>query len=139
MAITVKKKLTVRTVKVMATDEPGVEPAAEGAAPGTDEIAPASEEAAQAVEAALSAVAAPVAVAGPVGKPASYLVAGIFGIVAVLCFIALLIIQWLEWDFYQGAFPVGAPAAGSGFAPPPPVVAPSATPVAEDKAPPANP
>ena len=32
-------------------------------------------------------------------KPAgNYMVAGIFAIITTLCFIALLVIEWLDWD-----------------------------------------
>ncbi len=32
-------------------------------------------------------------------KPAgNYMVAGIFAIITTLCFVALLVIEWLDWD-----------------------------------------
>lgn len=112
MAITVKKKLTVKTVKARAPGELGAEQPAEGAEP-TAEGAPAADTAVP--EAAAAAPVAAVA-AGPRGKPASYTFAGICAIFAVIFFIALLILQAMEWDFYQGAFPV--PGAGASYTPP---------------------
>ncbi len=105
MAITIKKKLTVKTVKAKPSSVlPDAAPAE-----ATPQVAASPVE---------SAAAVPAVVAAPIGKPASYVFAGICAILATICFLALLLLQWLEWDFYQGAFPVGSPAPGSGLAAP---------------------
>jgi len=109
MAITVKKKkLTVKTVRAKSA-----------AAEGSEDSAGA-ESAASAAPAGAAARAAPSA---PGVKPASYTLAGVFAIITVCMFIALIILQVLEWTFYQDAFPrpmmpgTGA-AAGAAYTPP---------------------
>lgn len=99
MAITVKKKLTVKTVKAKA---PGEAPEAATSPEGAP------------VAAAVPAAPAAVPVAMPGGKPASYTLAGVLALISLLFFMALIALQYMEWDFYQGAFPVISTTPGMG-------------------------
>lgn len=105
-----KKKLTVKTVRAKpddaaaaekTDDTPDLPPGAEPVSKATAADPAAAETAAP--EAATPA-AAPVA-AAPVAKPASYVLAGTLAIIAVIMFVALIIIQFMEWDFFKDAFP----------------------------------
>ncbi len=104
MGITVKKKkLTVKTLKAQAPDaaEASEKPAETDAAP--DAAAPPAE--ATAAPAAAIPTAAQPAAAAPAVKPASYVLAGTLAIIATVMFIALIIFQFMEWNFFNDAFP----------------------------------
>ena len=124
MAVTVKKKkLTVKTVRAKKT------PA--GEAPPADATTPV-EGAGQAPDAAAAEVATPPAdAAAPAAKPASYTFAGVLAIIMFLSFTALIILQYMEWDFFRDAFPKpnmaipGAPAVYT------PTAVPEAAPIEE--------
>ncbi len=117
MGITVKKKkLTVKTLRA----QPGESAASDESESksGTSEIPTAKPPSA---EAEIPTAAPPVAAAAPTVKPASYTLAGTLAIIAVIMFITLIVLQSLEWNFFNDAFPrplqPGAAPAPSSYAP----------------------
>lgn len=99
MAITVKKKtLTLKTPA--AGQPPGAPPTppsgAEGAPPAPDAGAPVASPVA-----APAPVAAAPMVQAPVKKGSSPIPGAIVAILAFGCVVALLLIQYFEWDYYH--------------------------------------
>ena len=128
MGITIKKKLTVRTIKADAAPDASVE-----GAPADGAVLPDAAAQIPPAEGAPQLAAAP-AYAAPTGvKPASYTMAGVFGIIAVIFFIVLVVLQALEWNTFTGCFPEDRPGAPVMSVPAP------AAPVVPEAAPPAAP
>jgi len=113
MAITIRMKRSpaANETAVPQTDAPDVDAAA-----GAETSAP-----------VLSAYAVP-------EKTESFTVAAIAGIIATVCFVALILMQYMEQNYYIGAFPsagvatAAAPATPAAPAPAPAPAAPAEAP-----------
>ena len=98
MAKTVKKKkLTVKTVKGAPSTNAELQSAIDQGETATQAGADPAAPATQATLAPQAAVAQ--------GKPASYTLAGILAIVGTVFWIALILLQVMEWDHLSAAFP----------------------------------
>jgi hypothetical protein len=104
MGITIKKKITVKTIRGGGVPGDGGESVEGAAAPA------AGADMADGSGALMTGpvVQAPV-YSGPVRKPASYTTAGVFAIITTIIFIILITLQYFEWDTYTGCFPQTGP------------------------------
>jgi hypothetical protein len=96
MAITVKKKMTVKTVKAVKPPDGADSPAPDVA------VATAAPVKGKKGKKGKPAKGVPVQAQGvPIQKPVSYTFAAMVGLLAVCLIIAVLVLQYFEWEDYH--------------------------------------